>query len=151
MAWVRRVLDWPPVWLAGFLLLVWGLDRLAPWGLFGALGHKLGAVLALMGLALMIAAVVQMTLARTSVNPRGTPAALVTGGVFQFSRNPIYLGDALVLTGALLWWDAPLALPLLALFITIIQFRFIYGEEARLRAGFGPAFEAWSQTTRRWI
>ncbi|MDP3961816.1 MAG: isoprenylcysteine carboxylmethyltransferase family protein [Pseudorhodobacter sp.] len=151
MAWVRRLLDWPPVWLVGFLILVWGLDQALPWGLFGATGHKLGAVLVLMGLSLMIAAVVQMALARTTVNPRGTPAALVTGGVFQFSRNPIYLGDALVLAGALLWWDAPLAAPLLPLFMLIIQFRFIRGEEARLRAGFGPAFEAWSQTTRRWI
>lgn len=151
MAWVRRLLDWPPVWLVGFLFLVWGLDQVAPWGLFGATGRKLGAVLVLMGLALMVAAVVQMTLARTTVNPRGTPAALVTGGVFQFSRNPIYLGDALVLAGALLWWDVPLATPLLPLMIGIIQFRFILGEEARLRAGFGPAFEAWSQTTRRWI
>ena len=151
MAWVRRLLDWPPLWLVGFLILVWGLDQALPWGLFGAVGRKLGVILALMGLALMIAAVVQMTLARTTVNPRGTPAALVTGGVFQFSRNPIYLGDALVLAGAMLWWDVPLAAPLLPLFIGVIQTRFILPEEARLRAGFGQAFADWSRTTRRWL
>jgi hypothetical protein len=56
----------------------------------------------------------QMTLARTTVIPRRNPSALVTGGLFAWSRNPIYLADAIILTGAILWLDAVLALPLVA-------------------------------------
>jgi protein-S-isoprenylcysteine O-methyltransferase Ste14 len=95
--------------------------------------------------------VVLLVRARTTIVPRETPAALVTGGIFRFSRNPIYLGDALVLAGVVLWWDVPLAAPLVLLFILVIQTRFILAEEAVLRATFGPAFDAWAARTRRWI
>ncbi|MDP4033771.1 MAG: isoprenylcysteine carboxylmethyltransferase family protein [Pseudorhodobacter sp.] len=151
MAVLRRLLDWPPIWLMAFLALVWGLDRVLPWGLFGPAGKTVGAGLALVGLTLMVAAVVQMRLARTTIIPRRQPGTLMTGGVFRLSRNPIYLGDALVLAAAILWWDVPLAAPLLPVFMLIIQFRFILGEEDRLRAGFGAAFADWSRRTRRWI
>jgi protein-S-isoprenylcysteine O-methyltransferase Ste14 len=92
-----------------------------------------------------------MAAARTTVIPRRAPAALVTGGVFALSRNPIYLGDALVLAGAILWWDAPLALPLIPAFVAIITRRFILGEEAALARAFGPAWQAWSARVPRWI
>ena len=125
------VLDLPPVWLAAHLAATWGLSLMSP-ALFGVAGRWLGAALVLAGLALMAAAVAEMTRRRTTVIPRRDPAALVTSGVFRISRNPIYLGDALILAGAILWWDAVLALPLVAVFVGLIQTRFIRDEEARL-------------------
>jgi len=146
-----KLLDLPPVWLLGFLVLARLLDWLLPWGLFGPAGRLAGAVLAVIGFGLMGLALARMRRAHTTVIPRRDPEALVTDGVFRFSRNPIYLGDALVLAGAILWWDAPLAAPLLPVFMLILQARFIRGEEARLRAGFGAAFEEWARRTRRWL
>ncbi|EEW26447.1 methyltransferase family protein [Rhodobacter ferrooxidans] len=146
-----RNLEWPPLWLAAALALVWGIDRVLPFGLFGAAGRVVGGGLILAGLGLMGLASLQMMLARTTVIPHEVPRALVSSGVFRFSRNPIYLGDALVLTGVILWWDVPLALPLVPVFMAIIQVRFILAEEDRLRAKFGPEFEAWSRRTRRWL
>lgn len=151
MAGWMRSLDLPPVWLLGFLVLVWLLDPVLPWGLFGPVGPLVGAGLALIGFGLMGLALARMRRAGTTVIPRRDPEALVTDGVFRFSRNPIYLGDALVLAGAILWWDVPLAAPVLPLFMWIIQTRFILGEEARLRAAFGAAFEEWARRTRRWL
>jgi protein-S-isoprenylcysteine O-methyltransferase Ste14 len=148
---VGRVLDWPPLWLAGALAAAAVLDRLIPLALLGEGGRLPGALLGLAGLALMALAVVRMAAARTTVIPRRAPAALVTGGVFALSRNPIYLGDALVLAGAILWWDAPLALPLIPAFVAIITRRFILGEEAALARAFGPAWQAWSARVPRWI
>jgi protein-S-isoprenylcysteine O-methyltransferase Ste14 len=92
-----------------------------------------------------------MALARTTVIPRRDPSALVTGGVFGWSRNPIYLADAIVLTGAVLWLDAVLALPLVAVFVWLIQTRFIRDEEARLTLAFGPEFDLWAARVRRWV
>lgn len=146
-----KLLDLPPVWLLGFLVLARLLDWLLPWGLFGPVGRPVGAGLALIGFGLMGLALARMRRAGTTVIPRRDPEALVTDGVFRFSRNPIYLGDALVLAGAILWWDAPLAAPLLPVFMLILQARFIRGEEARLRAAFGAAFEEWARRTRRWL
>ncbi|MGB8814483.1 MAG: isoprenylcysteine carboxylmethyltransferase family protein [Paracoccaceae bacterium] len=146
-----KLLDWPPIWLVGFLVLVFALDRMVPFGIMGPGGRWIGAGLVVGGIVLMLLAVGQMSRARTTVIPRRQPDALVTTGIFQWSRNPIYLGDAMVLAGAILWWDVPLAAPLLVVFMGVIERRFILGEEARLRAGFGPAFEAWAARVRRWI
>ncbi|MFC2968625.1 methyltransferase family protein [Acidimangrovimonas pyrenivorans] len=141
----------PPLWLLLFLALAWGIGQWLPLPLFGVAGRWLGGALVAAGVALMGLAAAQMVLLRTTFIPRRDPSALVTGGIFRLSRNPIYLGDALVLTGAILWWDAPAALPLVPIFMALIQHRFIRGEEARLRAHFGDAFEAWAARTRRWL
>ena len=143
-------LDMPPFWLAAHLMLAWAVS-FVPVRLFGAVGIWLGVALILAGLALIAAAVVEMARRRTTVIPKCDPSALVTSGVFRFSRNPIYLGDALVLAGAILFWDAALALPLVPLFIWLIQTRFIKDEEARLTLAFGPEFDLWAQHVRRWI
>lgn len=145
MAWI----DLPPLWLALALLCAWAVGAAVPVAVPG--GAVAGVGLAGLGAALMAAAVVQMTLARTTVIPRRNPSALVTGGVFAFSRNPIYLGDALILGGAILGWDAILALPLLPAFVVLIDRRFIRDEEARLRAGFGAEFDLWAARTGRWV
>jgi protein-S-isoprenylcysteine O-methyltransferase Ste14 len=79
------------------------------------------------------------------------PSALVTSGIFGFTRNPIYLGDAFVLLAACLWWQAPIGLLLVPIFGLIIQTRFIKGEEAALRQAFGQQFADWSERVRRWI
>jgi protein-S-isoprenylcysteine O-methyltransferase Ste14 len=147
---LMKEIEIPPVWLAGHLALAYALS-LVPLRLFGQAGVWIGAGLILAGVALMLAAVAQMALARTTVIPRRDPARLVTTGLFRFSRNPIYLGDALILTGAILWWDAVLALPLVAVFVRVIETRFIVDEEARLTAAFGPEFDLWAQEVRRWI
>ncbi|THD82794.1 isoprenylcysteine carboxylmethyltransferase family protein [Aliigemmobacter aestuarii] len=146
-----KFLDWPPVWTGGFVALTWALDQLLPWGMFGPAGRTIGAVLVAVGLFLMAGAAAQMVLARTTFIPRRDPSALVTGGLFRFSRNPIYLGDVLVLAGAVLWWDVPLAAMLVLLLILVIQHRFILGEEARLRAAFPQDYARWSARTRRWL
>lgn len=149
-----RPVDWidlPPVWLGLCLVIVWGFDRVMPWGLFGPMGQSVGAGLAILGVAIMLGAAAQMLAARTTVIPRKAPAALVTGGLFGWSRNPIYLADALILAGAILWWDVPVAVPLVFGFMALIQHRFILGEEAVLRAAFGAEFEQWSARTGRWI
>ncbi|WP_343082195.1 isoprenylcysteine carboxylmethyltransferase family protein [Ostreiculturibacter nitratireducens] len=143
--------DWPPVWLAGFGILAWVLTKAMPWPLFGLAGDVVGYALVALGIILMAAAAWQMFRARTTVIPHRDPKALVTGGVFRLSRNPIYLGDALVLAGLALIWDAALAVPLVPIFIFTIQHRFILGEEARLRAAFGAGFDAYAAQTRRWI
>lgn len=145
-----RDIDIPPSWLALHLAAAWVVSLISP-AVFGAGGAGLGKGLVVLGGLLMVAAVVQMTLRRTTVIPRRDPSALVTGGVFAWSRNPIYLGDALVLLGAILWLDALLALPLVASFVWLIQTRFIRDEEARLTLAFGPEFDLWAARTRRWF
>jgi protein-S-isoprenylcysteine O-methyltransferase Ste14 len=145
-----RDIDIPPTWLALHLAAAWVLSLVSP-DVFGAFGRLVAGLLVGLGLLLMGLAVLQMARHRTTVIPRRNPSAMVTTGVFGLSRNPIYLGDALVLSGAILWWDAMLAAPLVASFVWLIQTRFIRDEEARLTLAFGPEFDLWASRTRRWF
>jgi protein-S-isoprenylcysteine O-methyltransferase Ste14 len=145
-----RDIDIPPSWLALHLAAAWLLSLLSP-PVFGAPGAALGQALAGLGAGVMAVAAAQMILARTTVIPRRNPSALVTSGLFSLSRNPIYLADAMILAGAILWLDAVLALPLLGSFVWLIQTRFIRDEEARLSLAFGAEFDLWASRTRRWL
>lgn len=147
MQWI----DLPPFWLALAVAGVWAVDAVLPVAVLGPAGQVAGLVLAGLGAGLMAMAAAQMILARTTVIPRRTPARLMTRGAFAISRNPIYLGDALVLAAAILWWDAWAALPILAAFVLLIDRRFIRDEEARLRAVFGQEFDIWAAGTARWV
>lgn len=146
---MRLTLDYPPLWLALALALAWGAGVL--WPLPVPHAHWPGATLVAAGLLLMLAAAARMAARRTTIIPHLNPSALVTDGPFALTRNPIYLGDAMVLLGAILWWGALWALPLLPAFVWIITRRFIRPEESRLRAAFGPEFDRWAARTPRWL
>ncbi|WP_371171031.1 methyltransferase family protein [Aliiroseovarius sp. 2305UL8-7] len=152
MSQLTRWLDLPPVWLAGMIVGAYGLDHIFPGLGFGwGWSRWLGNVLIVVGLGAMGLAVWEFTKARTSVIPRQVPTAFLSRGIYRLSRNPIYLGDAMVLTGFVLRWDVLPALVLVPVFVWIITSRFILPEEAGLRAQFGQAFDDWSGKVRRWI
>lgn len=146
---VARDVDLPPIWLAGFALLARVAGGL--WPIAFAHDALIGAVLVLMGLALMLGAAAQLVLARTAVIPGRDPKRMLTKGLFRLSRNPIYLGDAIFLAGLTAYWDAWVAMPMVFAFIALINHRFIRPEEARLHRLFGDAFAAYKKRTRRWI
>jgi protein-S-isoprenylcysteine O-methyltransferase Ste14 len=149
MKWI----DIPPVWLALALVMAWQISVLQPQAL--AISHPVldlaGGLLVGGGLVLMLLAVIEMRKRKTTVIPHMEADALVTTGMFSRSRNPIYLGDALILAGLALCWDAPVALLLVPLFMATITQRFILPEEDRLRRKFRADFARYAEKTRRWL
>lgn len=141
MKWI----DIPPVWLLGCLVIAYWL----PFGL-PQLGF-IGGVIVLFGLALMIMAILEMRRFKTTPIPHMEADALVSSGVFAISRNPIYLGDLIVLFGLSLRWGSLIGILLIPVLFFILEKRFIEAEEARLRAKFGPDFENFCIQTRRWL
>lgn len=148
----RLLRQWesPPTWLLLFLGLAALQARFLPLFDAGRAGRISGAVLIVAGLAIFFAALLQFRRHATTVLPRETPAAMIDSGIYRLSRNPIYLADAMVLAGAALWWDGG-GLLLVPAFAWVITRRFIQGEEAVLRARFGPAFDRYAARTRRWL
>lgn len=141
----------PPVWLIAMLFIAWWLGGLTPDIGFGRWAGLGGMFLVAGGVVLMGLAVLEFNRAKTTIIPGQDPNALITSGIFRYSRNPIYLADTLLLAGLILWWDAVLALPLIVLFVWIIRRRFINPEEARLLAAFPTAFANYQDRTRRWL
>lgn len=103
------------------------------------------------GVALAVWAALSFRAAKTTIVPHQAPSALITTGAFAWSRNPIYLADAIVLFGWWLIFGAALPLLFVAIFIWIINVRFIRPEEQRLAEAFGDEFRAYASTVRRWI
>ena len=90
---------------------------------------------------------------RTTVNPLRPEKAssLVTSGIFRLTRNPMYLGLALIVAAAAAWYGNLLGgfvVPMFVLYINRFQ---IVPEERALAAKFGTAFDAYRSRTRRWI
>ncbi len=148
-----RLIDIPPVWLVGFAVLAWVQARMLPLGLSldGAVTDLLSGILIGGGIILAIMAVIEFRRHKTTVIPHETPSSMVQTGIYKRSRNPIYLGDVLILAGLILRFDAVLSLVLIPIFVWLLERRFIIPEEDRLRRTFRADFARYERKTRRWI
>ena len=101
--------------------------------------------------ALYYSAVTTMRRAKTTILPTKISEHLVTTGAFGFTRNPIYLGNVLLIVGLALVtenaWMPPLAL--LAGFAT--SKLAIAGEERHLAERFGKKYRDYAKRVRRWL
>ncbi|MEM7742191.1 MAG: isoprenylcysteine carboxylmethyltransferase family protein [Pseudomonadota bacterium] len=146
---MKMTLNYPPVWLAGFMVLTWDLAMAyAPWG---EVALWLGRALIAAGLLLAIWSVVQFRKARTTVIPHQEPDALVQTGPYRLSRNPIYVADLAILAGWSLTLGTPLGLLLVIPFALVLERLFIRPEEARLAVALGTAYTEYRSRVRRWV
>jgi protein-S-isoprenylcysteine O-methyltransferase Ste14 len=84
------------------------------------------------------------------MTPR-TTSAIVTSGVYRFSRNPMYLGFLLGVTGWAVFLSDLLAFAFLPLFIVYMNRFQIIPEERALSEKFGRHFTKYKDTVRRWL
>jgi len=88
---------------------------------------------------------------RTSIIPARPASALVIEGPYRFTRNPMYLGFALLTTSIGLfldtWWPILLLVPTLS----IVQRFVIAREERYLHRRFGAEYDAYTRRVRRWL
>lgn len=148
---VRRII-YPPVWLVLGLVALFGLSEFYPGPRVTGLPWQLaGGAFILLGLGLLVLANGSFTRAGTGVVPFRGVKRLVTGGVYRFTRNPMYLGMTLVLLGCAVTVGAATSLVIPPLFALVMEFRFIRPEEALLRARFPQEYGAYCARVRRWI
>ena len=87
---------------------------------------------------------------------RGTPAVfdpprrLVVVGPYRFVRNPMYIGAALALAGAALFYESWALLSYCAAFALITHLFVVVYEEPALRAAFGDAYVRYCKSVHRW-
>lgn len=111
------------------------------------------AVLGGGGLLVELAGIVSFARARTTPDPTHPKAArvLVTSGVYRFTRNPMYLGDLLMLLGWAAWLSSPLAAVGAVLFVAYIDAFQIGPEERALADLFGDRYAEFRSRVRRWL
>jgi protein-S-isoprenylcysteine O-methyltransferase Ste14 len=116
-----------------------------------AIAAPLGVLIILGGIALGISAVKEMQAANTPFEISKPSTEIVTSGVFQRSRNPIYLGMLLLCTGIAILANSLWILILVLPFAIVLQKGVIDREEAYLEQKFGDKYLRYKAKVRRWI
>ena len=125
------------------MLCCFGIDKRL---LIGA-----GTMLGTAGLAIGLMAMGLFRRAGTNPEPWEPTHAIVTTGIYGVTRNPMYIGMALIYAGIAIGFDAPIALLLLPIVIAIVRNEVIAREERYLTAKFGEAYTDYQRRVRRWL
>ena len=147
-------IPWPPLLLVVAVLAGLGLGRVSPlpWpGLDDTAARFVGFGLGLAGLALIIWAAMTLWRHKTTVLPNKGVSELVTDGPFRFRRNPIYIGDALIMLGIAEISKNVWLVILVPVFLALVTWLAILPEERHLEAKFGERWRAYRDRTRRLI
>jgi protein-S-isoprenylcysteine O-methyltransferase Ste14 len=144
----------PPVLALSLALLMWFASSLVS-PVVVPFGVRVGVALALLviGQSISISGMVCFRRAKTTMNPIKPSAAssLVTGGVYRFTRNPMYLGLSITLMGWAVFLSNPLALLAVPLFVLYVERFQIDPEERVLSSLFGADYATYKEKVRRWL
>jgi protein-S-isoprenylcysteine O-methyltransferase Ste14 len=141
----------PLIFLAG-LAIGFALEALLPGSSApGAVRWILGGLLLLAGLTLLASFNTLFNRHDTAVEPWKPTTAIVTTGPYRFTRNPAYLGMALVYVGIALLASALWVLLPLPVVLAVIDNGVIKREERYLERKFGDEYVAYRRGVRRWI
>ena len=146
----RRVL--PPVYFLLAIAIMVALHYVIPIARWLEAPWKwLGLVPILVGVAFAGTASAQFRRHGTPIKPFQLSSALVIGGAFRVSRNPMYLGMVSVLAGIGICLGTGSPFVVIPFFVWLISVRFIRVEEASLKEQFGEEFVSYMRRVRRWI
>jgi len=141
----------PLVYLAGILLGL-GIDYLIPIRVIpNVLQQPVGGVLMSLGLVIALLSVATLYRAGTSPLHERPTTNVVPGGVFNWSRNPIYVGMTLICVGLAFFFDRAGIIAGTVPAVLVIHFIVIAREDAFLEAKFGQAYLDYKRQVRRWI
>ena len=143
----------PPVLYLGAVVALVVLRWVEPWPIFAASTFTLyaGAALGVLAAGLGIWAVATLRRAGTNVDPRKASTTIVTEGPFHYTRNPIYVGLAVLYLGITLalncWWGVVLLVPTLV----VMHLGVILREEHYLERKFGGDYLRYKYSVSRYL
>lgn len=132
----RQVLSWS------------GIVRPTNIGAWQIAGLAIGAIGAAIAVWCILTFVV---IGRGTPAPFDPPRKLVAAGPYRFVRNPMYLGAALALSGAALYYGSWALIAYSALFLVITHVFVVAYEEPTLRTTFGEAYVSYCARVHRWV
>lgn len=141
----------PRLFFISIVLMV-GLNWLYPvYDLISFPLNLIGILPLVTGLAFSISGSRKFLKVGTNIKTFNEPGKLVKDGLFKYSRNPMYLGFVLALSGISLILETVSSFIILAAFILITDKWYIAYEEKMMTKKFGFDYEEYKSVTRRWI
>ncbi len=113
--------------------------------------NLIGLVPGIAGMVICIIAQHHFRKIGTTLYPFSQPGKLVTGGLFRYTRNPMYLGLTIFLTGVWLFLGSLSPVVFVTAFLLIADRCYIPFEEGQLLAVFGSAYAYYQSRTPRWL
>lgn len=110
-----------------------------------------GVAIALVGQAIRFFVIGFAYIKRGGKNRRIYADDLVTEGVYAHVRNPMYVGNFLILVGLATIWGSPVAFAIGVTLVGFLYFAIVVSEEAYLRDKFGAAYDAYARDVNRFV
>ncbi len=144
----------PPVYLLAFAGMMWGADKGLP--LFEVIAtpwNRLGLVLIAAAVVMDFWSLGLFFRAHTTFNPLHPERTqtLVTQGPYRYTRNPMYVGMLVILSGWCWWLGSVSPFLLLPLFVWVLTVQQIIPEEKILEQTFGDAYLDYKMRVSRWL
>ena len=144
----------PPVYALGIAVLMWLLNQYfpiahwipVPW-------NKIGLVIIVLAIALDTSSLFLFLKKHTTINPMhpDNTQSLVTEGLYRYTRNPMYVGLLVILTGYAIMLGGITPFLLLPLFYGLITTQQIIPEERFLEEKFGQQYLDYKKQVKRWL
>lgn len=149
---VAGVIAPPPLIVGGFLLIGGVLQFLLPLGVTTSpVGRFAGILLIILALPLAAVAIRTMIRAKTHFDPYKPSTALLTGGPYRFTRNPMYVALLMLAAGISLLCNSVWMLIGLVPAALVLRFGVIAREEHYLERKFGEEYRRYLGRVRRWL
>jgi protein-S-isoprenylcysteine O-methyltransferase Ste14 len=135
------------IFLPGRILSSTGITQPAVVGVWQVAGMFLGVA----GAALALSCILTFVFVGSGTPaPFDPPRRLVVRGPYRLTRNPMYLGAALALSGAALFYQSMRLLGYAGLFLFVAHLFVVLYEEPTLRRTFGGDYDTYSRRVGRW-
>ena len=142
----------PPLLLLAVLGVGFFLRWLAPLSVSTSTAPaRTGPAIVALAFAIFFWAVITMLRGHTSIPTNKPTKAIVAGGPFRFSRNPIYVSMILLQIGVGAWTNSLWFFLLAAIFVALLRWGVISREERYLERKFGDRYLSYKSRVRRWI
>jgi protein-S-isoprenylcysteine O-methyltransferase Ste14 len=145
----------PPVAQALFCILaMWLLSRYLPLSPL-QVSHRPAITVVLIAIGGLIggAGIIAFRIAQTTVDPRSPreTSKVVMAGIYNYTRNPMYLGLLLILLGLAVLFGAMSSFLVIPVFIRFMNRLQIEPEEEALTELFGESYRQYQRKVRRWL
>ncbi|GAB3779377.1 isoprenylcysteine carboxylmethyltransferase family protein [Spirosoma horti] len=147
-----NVIAFPPLLFGATLVIGVLLSYIFPTPLLARhTALTIGLVLLISGVITLLLAFQGMIQHKTTIHPNGATTAIVSNGLYRYTRNPMYLSLTLIYVGVSVatnaWWGLLLLIPLLF----VVQKGIVEREEQYLAQKFGEEYLSYKAQVRRWL
>jgi protein-S-isoprenylcysteine O-methyltransferase Ste14 len=144
-------IPWPPLIYIGCALVAVLINRAWPLAAESAALKWIGGLLLVVAIAIELWSFATFRKHQTTIMPNKGAAHLISDGPFRFSRNPIYVANTILVTGAALFFDDLWLIPAAFIAALLTQELAIKREEKHLALKFSQAWKDYTAKVSRWI